>query len=304
MKRAVLAVCAAVLAPVWASAAHAQAEMQFKQVLNTPKGLNLPKGAKVDILGIELGDTYAEVKTKFEKLLAEANPAKPEASAPRSSGPDTLRLLQQREADRMSGVVPTRPVTEIRRVFRIDIGATPLTIAYVGELQLRREMPGAGGNKIADNVYVTLSAPSSGQQVIGIERNVTYQQDDQPKISQVMASVQDKLGGPPQLFGKIYRFQFDNGRLFAPPGANSLTCRTAHKIDAEDQVPTINTSGTCDVVFEVTFGSGISQDHASSIAFTLSDNERTKLNVGADFAYFQSYVQDLLAKSRGVAPKL
>jgi hypothetical protein len=36
----------------------------------------------------------------------------------------------------------------------------------------------------------------------------------------------------------------------------------------------------------------------------LSDNERIKLNAGADYAFFESYVRDLQNRTKGVAPKL
>jgi hypothetical protein len=48
----------------------------------------------------------------------------------------------------------------------------------------------------------------------------------------------------------------------------------------------------------------MSNDHAYSVLFTLSDNERTKANVVADFTFFENYARDLQARSQGVAPKL
>ena len=123
MKRALGAVGGIMLALAGAGAAHAQKQIEWKQVYNMPKGLNQPKGVSLDILGIELGDTYAEVKAKLTKLLAEtAAPPKPQA-APAPSGQisqgqaDAARLgalegLERQQNDIMSGVSNRPPMEE------------------------------------------------------------------------------------------------------------------------------------------------------------------------------------------------
>jgi hypothetical protein len=75
-------------------------------------------------------------------------------------------------------------------------------------------------------------------------------------------------------------------------------------MNTSGDIPRINQGGGCDVVFVVEFQLGMSSDHAKYIKMTLSDNERTKANVGADFAFFDAYARDLQARSRGTPPKL
>lgn len=48
-----------------------QQGIEWKQTLNIPKGQNLSR-ERADILGIEIGDTYAEAKAKLQKLVLEA----------------------------------------------------------------------------------------------------------------------------------------------------------------------------------------------------------------------------------------
>lgn len=40
------------------------------------------------------------------------------------------------------------------------------------------------------------------------------------------------------------------------------------------------------------------------VTFILSDNERTKLNLTADFAFLNGYVRDLQTRTKGNTPKL
>ena len=70
MKRASCVVLG-VVAALAATQARTQT-IQWKQSINLPKGLNLPKDVKADILGIELGDSYDELKPKLDALLKES----------------------------------------------------------------------------------------------------------------------------------------------------------------------------------------------------------------------------------------
>jgi hypothetical protein len=47
----------------------------------------------------------------------------------------------------------------------------------------------------------------------------------------------------------------------------------------------------------------MSANHASSIQLSLEENERTKANLIADYAFFDEYVRKVRA-GKGVAPKL
>jgi hypothetical protein len=46
-------------------------QIEWSQTLNLPKGLNLPQGVKGDMLGIELGESYAQVKARIEAIRQE-----------------------------------------------------------------------------------------------------------------------------------------------------------------------------------------------------------------------------------------
>lgn len=57
------------------------------------------------------------------------------------------------------------------------------------------------------------------------------------------------------------------------------------------------------MVLRVTFRTGISDDRASAIEFLLSDNERGRANLTADFKFFEDYVAKYREQG-GAAPKL
>ena len=258
---------------------HAQ-EIAWKQTVNIPKGHNMPKDVKANVLGIEVGDTYAEVKSKFDTL------------APESIRPNAP------------------PYKEMKTVFRIQTpGAQGMagTISYVGQMDMLRNLKGTGVPSIDDAISVRLSAPSSGQQVLGLSRGLTYHNEaDQPRVSELTALLKQKFHSDPQIFdnGTLYRFQFRKGQAFVPQNAKSWSCSDQYREDKADNIPRINASGECDVYLDVRFVFGITKDHASKILFTLSDNERAKANLAADFAFFENYFNDFQGKAKGVAPKL
>jgi len=298
MKRVCRAGIAALTLLGWTGAAMAQQDIVWKQVVNTPKGLNMPTGVKADILGIEVGESYAEAKPKLERLLAEAVKPPPRTEA------------QKRSAE-MMGESSAPPVQEKKAVFRFSTpGSSSFTAAsFVNEIVLRRELPGTTKQNITENITVVFSAPSSGSQVLGIARTIDYPAEgDQPRLSELMGQLKEKFRASPQTYelgpSIKYVFQFDNGRVAVPPKPYSEYCALYYAASQSNVIPGINRTGDCDVVLFVEVRYGISKDHVKTVKFTLSDNERTKANVGADFAFFDSYVKNLQTQTKGAAPKL
>jgi hypothetical protein len=308
--------CAAgVVCAALASSGTARAQqptIQWKQTINLPKGLNLPQGAKVDILGIELGDTYDEVRAKLNALLEEVKPKESKPSAPLS--PEAQRLatmsaLQNSAVGAMGGA-NSQPLGEINMqiVLPLESGGG-IPVVYGSGFKMQRDIPGASGRTYDDTVFVSFSAPSSGRQLLGIQRNIHYiNQADEPRITELIARLRERLKAEPQIFndniqGRLYRFQFDNGRALVPPNATFQTCRPNYAVTTKQDAQNANASGQCDVVLDVDVRYGISKDHASAILFTLSDNERTKQNVVADFTFFENYVRDMRSRG-GSGPKL
>jgi hypothetical protein len=272
---------------------HAQQQIEWKQTVSTPRGLNLPRDVKGDILGIELGDTYGEAKPKLQKLLAEAVP-QPKSSG--LSGP-AADLMGETEAD---------PIRERVMQFRLDAPGGFITASYVGEVHMTRMMKGSTPQNIRDVLELRFSAPSSGHQLVSIKRTILYDvPSDQPRVADLVALLKAKFKAEPQrVTENKYRFQFDDGRVHTPAKVDYLACRPVMAAMSAQMVPEINRTGDCDVVMEVDIGFGISKDHVKRVDFVLSDNERIKLNAGADYAYFDSYVRDLQSRTKGNPPKL
>jgi hypothetical protein len=299
------AIAAAWLAMTGISTAQ---QVEWKQTINLPKGLNLPAGVKANILGIELGDGYAEAKAKLQKLLAESPPP-PKAK-------QTNDLVLQMELDtaaQISGADRSPPFQEIKRItfFTPPGGGPRIEISYPGQFRLKRELPGKGARKIEDNLIVLLSAPSSGNQVLAIQRNVHFfEQNDQPRISEIVANLKQKFGASPFVFkgngGDSYIYQFDNGAQFK--ATDLISCGPGIGVNTDDtnerKLKDMNGRGNCDVLLSVSINHGISPDHASSMSFLLADNERAKQNLTADYAFFRAYMKSLQDKVRGAAPKL
>jgi hypothetical protein len=280
--------CAGALLAVMlsATAVHGQGQqVQWTQTLNIPKGYNLPKGLSADVLGIELGDSYADAKAKLERLAAEAPP---KAAAP-------------------------TPLTETKSTIFLPVPSGPqIEASYVGFMILRRALPGADARGIEENIYVRLSAPASGHQVVAIQRGLHYSaQGDQPRVSELLGQLRQKFKAEPETVSSgasaaVYRFQFDDGRFFVP-AKNQFACSPMsampHTVGARD-IPTINPNGNCDVVLEISVNYGISSDHVQSITFRYGDNQRAKENLTADFAFFDGYVKKVQQRTKGAAPKL
>jgi hypothetical protein len=278
MQRIASAAAGVLLALAFAASANAQQQVEWKQTLNTPKGLNLPSGLKGELLGVELGDSYAEVKDKLKKLQAE-------------------------------GSGERAPPTEARMGLRMPVPGGTVDAVYIGQTLLIRDTPGSTNRTVHDSIKIKFSAPSSGHQVIGIERSIRYfVPGDQARVSEVLAAVKTKFKAEAQRVDEFtHRFMWDNGRSYVPPRVEPFNaCRPQYGLqgDIGSIGSIINPKGDCDVVLDVVFQFGISKDHAESVTFILSDNERTKLNLTADSAFLDGYVRDLQNRTKGNAPKL
>lgn len=264
---------AAMIAWLGAVSICAAQEVQWKQTINVPQGQSIPR-ERADILGMEMGDSIDTVRSKMAALMKEAIPAE-------SNIEEQDRVFQ----------------------FRVSNSSSVVTASYVSTVIMTREMHGR--RPITDKVRAYFSAPSSGQQLIGIERLISYYAEaDQPQISDILPQVRQKLKSDPEATelseGAKYAWQFDNGR--AVP--TDLQCYAQHTLEEERDLPQVNASGTCDAVFVLDFNYGISRNHAKYVQFILSDVERTRLNLTADFAYVRDYVQQYQSSTRGTPPKL
>jgi hypothetical protein len=258
-------------------AARADQEITWKQTINVPKGQNMPR-ERADILGIELGDTYAEAKAKLEKLAADS--------------------------------IQPQPLTEHQRVIRFKPAGVSsfVTVSYIAQIQAQRQIKGTDRPN-SESFTLVLSAPSSGHQVVSISRSIYYNtESDQPRVSELLAQLQAKMKADPQIFLQsdrvTYLFQYNDGQPFTPKHSSLDTCFWQQMVDDARAVPNINKSGECDAGLRVTVQFGISRDHAKYINFALHDNERVKANIGADFAYMDDYVRSVQESTRGVQPKL
>lgn len=254
--------------------AHAQQEIEWKQIINVPKGEYIPRGS-ADILGLEIGDSYAETKAKLDKL---ANGS---------------------------------PIREPKTVFRFQMpgASTIVTASYIGSAELERTTQGGSGRNIKDKLVLFFTAPSSGQQLVGLSRSVDYYgEPDQPRVSELIDMVKAKMKGEPQINAlngtTTFYFVFKQGKLAAPkpPGLNR--CAWHHTAQNASVLPQINKDGECDAAFIVTVWHGISRDHAKSVNFSIYDNERLKATATADYRYVELYLKDLQERTRGAPPKL
>jgi hypothetical protein len=265
---------AAVALLAWTCVAQAQQDIEWKQIINVPKGEYIPRES-ADMLGLEIGDSYAEIKAKLEKL---ANGS---------------------------------PVKESKTVFRFQLpgASTIVTASYIGKAELERVSQGTSGRNVRETITAFFSAPSSGQQLVGLSRGVEYfGEADQPRVSEVLGMLKSKMKGEPQIYPlretTTFYYVFNKGRLVAPkpPGLNR--CAWHHTAQNASVLPQINTDGECDAALLVGVNHGLSRDHAKSINFQLFDNERLKATATADYRYVEVYIKDLQARTRGAPPKL
>lgn len=259
-------------------AAQAQ-DVQWTQMVDVPKGANLPSGVTVDILGIAPGDSYEEAKAKLEAIIAQ---------------PDDYYVEPR--------------IQEYRyEIFLTLPGGQRVTASYVGAMKIEITRM---GTKPSESISVALSAPSSGYQVVAVDRHISYSaQAEQPRISAVLDGMSARMGSirRENRYGSgvhhIYRFD-DEMALGDDAPWPSWGCDPVEGSVSEADLDRINPDGTCDVVFKVEFGFGLSDDHARSIWFKLGDNARARENFTADYQFFRDYVTTLQDGAGAEAPKL
>ncbi|MBZ0149392.1 MAG: hypothetical protein K8F62_17895 [Pseudorhodoplanes sp.] len=312
MKRALGAAGGIMLALAGIGVVRAQQQIEWKQTINVPKGQTLSRD-RADILGIELGDTYAEAKAKLQKLYEEVR-KKPPAPAAKAEAPKKpisagAQFLNSQASP--SASPPKDPVREEQKIFRIQSpgASTVVTASFAAKLVMERELQGTANRTIGERVTVFLSAPASGQQVLGIERSISYRaESDQPRVSELLAQLKQKMKANPQVDesreSAVYVYQFNDGQPVEVRKPNTPACPMHHNIENAGQLQDINRTGNCDAVLRVQVNFGISRDHAKYLNFILSDNDRTKANVGADFAFVEGYIRSLQERARGAPPKL
>lgn len=300
MQRAIGAVAGTVLSLALCGPAAAQQKIEWNQTISPPKGLNMPQGVMADILGIEVGDAYADAKAKIRKLADEGY----------KQPPRKMSDAQKYSAEITGERNPDPEISESTITFNFrnsTAGNVTVQGSYVGQIAMRRELPGSTKENLTEMINLKLGAPSSGHQVLGLTRQIVYPtQGDQPRISEILSSLKAKFQTDFYLadrINNIYRAQFDNAKSVVPTGDPLMACQPQYQVTDQAAALKINPTGQCDVLMQVAFNIGISKDHASSVIFTLSDNERTKADLAADFAFVESYVRNL-QNSSGVAPKL
>ena len=276
-------------AALTAGTATAQ-EIEWQQTLNLPKGMNLPAGIALDILGLAPGDSYDEAKAK---LLAIAPP-------------DALEVPNLTFEQRMSGNISEPPFQELSTTMYVDLGSrSRIDITYPSRMLLDRQRATQG--RISERIQVDMSAPSSGSQVILVERSIAYRDEpDQPRISEVVRGLTEKIGLPPTEIpsgsSRYFRWQFDGGKQVA--GGDLYTCQGGVAADLNaSQIEAVNRDGTCDVLLMLEARIGISDDHAERLRFYVSDNERGKQNIASDYDFFDAYVAKVQSGG-GAAPTL
>lgn len=284
---------AVVIAGLFGTSAVAEEEIQWKQVLDVPKGANLGPGIAWDVLGIAPGDTYKTVRPKLDALAAESI----QTAAPKDK--TTAALLGQDTSDVLE---------EVKISIMLPVpGGQGIRATYVDRIELKRQLKGTGQKPIDDSLTLRFSTPASGNQIISLSRGISYyEHTDQVRIGEMIKSITTKFGATPRIQkgdkSTTLKYIYDNGKLFTP--ANIVEeCGAVMPMDIND-VEGINPTGRCDVVLEVHLGHGISDYHASSITFLLSDYARGKENITADRGFFDAYVNDVRSRTAGQAPKL
>lgn len=245
-----------------------------------PIGENFPTGVTGDFRGLKLGESYDAVKPKLEAIRSESGVAEDESSV--SEGEMALLL----PAANGSSI-------EARYKQLLKLELTPSSsLTY-------------------DTINAYFSAPSSGSQLVGLYRSISYgRTENQPKISDVLAGLADKFGGPLPLgydFGSSVRYQanFDDGTIWSEETPNqSCQLWMTGSLDMDERmIAEINPTGRCDIVLNVEFRRGISPDHAETIIMTLSDNARGATTLQTDFQYLMDYMNGRVEQG-GTAPAL
>lgn len=259
-------------------------EIQWRQTQNIEKGVNFPDGFPADILGIEIGDGYADAKTKLEAIKADIPPG-----AVKGTGAKIQEFTQEMYLPLPSGG-------------RIEVSSPAM-------LQLTRDGLGNGKLSVSETINVVISAPSSGQQVHALERHMHYHdQADQISVPQMLDSLKQKFGPEPVTIysgseSATYLWRFDNKKpVTTKPGLSTCYFSPTTPLN-EDDIPKLNRNGDCDAAIEAQINFGISDQHAKYVKILMFDTDRIKSNLTADFGFLDTYVSELRKKA-APAPKL
>ena len=250
----------------------AQEQLQWKLSFTYEDSKSIPDGLSLDILGVKVGDSFEVAKEKLERLSAE-----------RGDG----RAVQ---------------ITET--YFRIPTGGNAfLQTKYPSQLRL---------DMGADAITVHVSSPASGAEVFGLSRIIHIQDNTkQVEIDKFLPTLAAKYGSTPvnvNLGRKAshYLIQYDEKQATQPAYQDYQRCSASTMSywgRKEEDVKDINRNGNCDVVIDIQFNFGISNNHARTIWYHIADLERAEATIGADYQYFRDYVESLKSGG-GDAPKL
>lgn len=280
---------AAVLAAgLFSSHAHGQQQIEWKQVSDLDVGLNMPADVSADIRGMRLGESYAVIRPKLEAISKDREGVDGEPEWEESD----VSMRMQTAAGNWIEASWNHP----------------------GTIRLTRDMKGSElvvGS--TETIWVQFSGPSSGSQATEIHRLLSYnEQHRQVRISEIVDDLSKKFKSQPQVSASEtharYWWQFNDGHPFVSPIGidHPLVCAGRGLRSPNDSTSPeyINKDGNCDVLMEVQFAYGISNDHAKSIWFKLSDLERGKQNLATDNKFFDDYLASLVKNTGGAKPDL
>ena len=252
--------------------AAAEDKIVWRQVFTYDASQSEPAGVSLDILGIAIGDTFADAKAKLERIAQE------------NGGNDKVKIVES--------------------FFRLPTGSGAfIQTKFPSILKLRTSV---------GEISVYVSSPASGAQVYGVERLLSYyDKTKQVKISTLIPQVAEKYGVAPGIsseFGNAlsYRIQFDNRQAVDTVSDPTSQCSARGMRvwgQTERDLNRINPKGDCDVIIDIEFNRGISKDHAKAIGFYVADLERAKAVLTADYQYFRDYIEQLKSGG-GETPKL
>lgn len=265
--------------------AHAQ-QFQWSQVKDLPRGLNMPDGIKADVVGIEAGMNLDDARQILKKLQDEVPQSKRDA-----------------------GDKSAPPWDETRTVFTLPT-SPPQRIEFVSKIQLIRDLPGKAGDAMREVIVVHTSAPSSGNQVLSVERTIYYLQAEQPTRDDMMVALKEKYRAEPFVRNLSHQatadFAFGKGIALRLTESASAFCGNIingyeRGYGASDL---ISLPRKCDVTISAVMETGISDRHIKTLYVNLTDTQRAKENLVADYAFIDKYVKELQSKTKGVPPKL
>lgn len=276
--------------------AHAD-EVQWSQILDTPKDLNLPSDVRPDILGIALGDTLSEVRAKLEAL----DPQAMAASGMAMPDPGDVQAMAQYMALKRAGNDMSAPFNEQIMTLYLQ-GPTPIEASYISSFTLERTPEG----NTTESLTIQFSAPSSGSQVLLVQRHIEYaDQASQIRVGELLDAIAAKMGSAPDaLDNGAFAYQFDGGSRVPAEGGYDCYYFASTWGDSPNALQNINPEGRCDAAYGIQIAPGMSQDHARAVTFVLYDNERAKANLAADFQFFNDYAAQVQNSTGGATPKL